>query len=111
AGEVSKGVTVRNPAMQQLAMRVAETLPSAYGAFNIQLFADAEGKLSIVEINARFGGGFPLAPRAGAHFPRWLLEDVLGRPSTASADSWTDGLTMLRYDAEVFVEAPSLVRA
>jgi carbamoyl-phosphate synthase large subunit len=110
AGEVSKGVTVRNAAMQRLATRVAEALPGAFGALNIQMFADEEGRLSIVEINARFGGGFPLSARAGANFPRWILEDALGLPSTASADTWIDGLTMLRYDAEVFVEAAALVR-
>jgi len=50
------------------------------------------------------------ALEAGADFPRWQLEELLGLPSTATPDGWRAGLVMLRYDAAVFVdegEAPS----
>lgn len=101
-GEVSKGVTVRRADVIGLAKRVAEALPQAWGCLNIQIFADdITGRLSVIEINARFGGGFPLAWEAGAHFPRWILEDLLALPSSAHED-WQDGLVMLRYDAAVF---------
>ena len=56
----------------------------------------------VFEINARFGGGFPLTHRAGARFTRWLLEEAAGLLSTAHND-WQEGVTMLRYDAAVFV--------
>ncbi|MCA9674637.1 MAG: ATP-grasp domain-containing protein [Myxococcales bacterium] len=102
AGEVSKGMTVREPSVIDLAVRVAEALPGAWGCLNIQIFHDAEtGQLALIELNPRFGGGFPLSCEAGADYPRWILEEVLGRPSTAH-DRWTDGLVMLRYDAAVF---------
>ena len=58
----------------------------------------------MIEINARFGGGFPLSLEAGADFPRWMLEELLGLPSTASRDRWRPGMVMLRYDAAVFVD-------
>jgi len=57
----------------------------------------------VFEINARFGGGFPLAHRAGARFSRWLLEDVLGLQSSAQ-NNWQEDLVMLRYDAAIFLE-------
>jgi carbamoyl-phosphate synthase large subunit len=105
SGEVSKGVTVRSPALQDLAARICEALPGAFGTITIQVFVgDAPGELAVIEINARYGGGFPLALEAGADFPRWQLEELLGLPSTASADGWRDGLVMLRYDAAVFVD-------
>ena len=79
-------------------------LPGPFGALTIQAFVDdATGELAIIELNARFGGGFPLSREAGADFPRWILEDLFGLPSTATADEWRDGLVMLRYDAAVFV--------
>jgi carbamoyl-phosphate synthase large subunit len=108
AGEVSKAMTVRSPALEDLAARICETLPGAYGALNIQVFVDGDvddpDELAVIEINARFGGGFPLSLEAGADFPRWMLEELLGLPSTASPDGWRAGLVMLRYDAAVFVD-------
>lgn len=104
-GEVSKAVTVRSPELIDLAQGMCKALPEPYGVLNIQVFADeATGELAVIEINPRFGGGYPLSYRAGADYPRWLLEDLRGLPSTASADAWRDGLVMLRYDAAVFVD-------
>jgi carbamoyl-phosphate synthase large subunit len=108
AGEVSKGVTVRSAVLQDLAARVCEALPGACGALNVQVFVDGDvnepDNLTVIEINARYGGGFPLSLEAGADFPRWMLEELLGLPSTASPDDWRSGLVMLRYDAAVFVD-------
>jgi carbamoyl-phosphate synthase large subunit len=106
AGEVSKGVTVRSPALQNLCRAIAETLPDAYGPITIQAFVDGND-ITIIEINARLGGGFPLSDEAGAHFVRWGIEDALGIESTAS-DEWHAGLVMLRYDAAAYVEASAV---
>jgi carbamoyl-phosphate synthase large subunit len=104
-GEVSKAVTVRSEELIDLAFGMAKALPGAYGVLNFQVFADkTTGELAVIEINPRFGGGFPLSHRAGANFARWLLEDVRNLPSTATAEGWRDGLVMLRYDAAVFVD-------
>jgi hypothetical protein len=35
----------------------------------------------------------------------WAIEEVLGRPITATLDDWVDGLVMLRYDDAVFVRS------
>jgi carbamoyl-phosphate synthase large subunit len=108
AGEVSKGMTVRSAVLEDLAARVCEALPGAYGALNVQVFVDGDvddpDNLAVVEINARYGGGFPLSLEAGADFPRWMLEELLGLPSTCSPDGWCSGLVMLRYDAAVFID-------
>lgn len=101
-GEVSKGITVRNEKVMQLATTIAERLPGARGALNVQCFVDGDGTITIIEINARFGGGFPLANRAGAKFPLWLLEPLLKKPCTVTSE-WQDGLLMLRYDDAVFI--------
>jgi carbamoyl-phosphate synthase large subunit len=101
-GEVSKGITVRDERLMELATAVAERLPGARGALNVQCFLNSEGAINIIEINARFGGGFPLADRAGARYPLWLLQRLLGKRSTVT-DEWQDGLLMLRYDDAVFL--------
>jgi carbamoyl-phosphate synthase large subunit len=103
-GEVSKGLTVKNHKLMDLAKCVAEGLPDARGPLNVQGFVDNDGGILLTEINARFGGGFPLAARAGANFCRWILEDLSGSPSTARFSDWKENLLMLRFDNAVFVE-------
>ncbi len=103
AGEVSKGLTVKHRGMMELARQIAEKLPGAFGALNIQCFLGPDGAIRVIELNARFGGGYPLAHQAGAHFTRWLIEETLGLPLTADFDAWQDDLAMLRFDDAVFV--------
>ncbi len=109
AGEVSKGLTSRNANLIKLGTEIAEKLPGARGALNVQCFVDSGGNSKVIEINARFGGGFPLANRAGAKFPRWMLESLLRLHSTASGD-WEDNLLMLRYDSAIFVGGSKSLR-
>jgi carbamoyl-phosphate synthase large subunit len=108
-GEVSKGITIKNVTLMELARRAAERLPGARGPLNVQAFVSEAGEIRFTEINARFGGGFPLAYQAGANFCRWIFEDMLGLPSTASFDGWKENLLMLRFDSAVFVERAAWV--
>jgi carbamoyl-phosphate synthase large subunit len=104
AGEVSKALTVRDPALIELAEKLCAALPGPYGALNVQVFVgDEPGQLAVIEMNARFGGGYPLSYAAGADFPLALVQDALELPRTAPLEGWQDGLVMLRYDAAVFV--------
>lgn len=101
-GEVSKGVTVDYPAVIDVARAVAERLPGAYGALNVQVFYEpSTGEINIIEINPRFGGGYPLAHLAGANFFEALLSD--GRGEDVEPLKWDAGTLLLRYDTEVIV--------
>jgi carbamoyl-phosphate synthase large subunit len=103
---VSKGMTVRHAGLETLARAVCEALPEVFGALCVQIFLDENAEnMYIIELNPRFGGGHPLACAAGAHFPRWLLEEIAGLPSSARDDAWRDRVVMLRYDEAVFVDA------
>lgn len=108
SGEVSKGLTVRHERWMEIACAVAEKLPGAWGPLNVQGFLDADDVIRITEINPRFGGGYPLADRAGAPFCRWLIEETLGRELGRPVDDWQDDLAMLRYDAAAFTPGRSL---
>ncbi|MBM4049614.1 MAG: ATP-grasp domain-containing protein [Planctomycetes bacterium] len=103
AGEVAKALTVKHRPLMELARGIAEALPGAYGPLNIQCFVSPAGDIRVIEINARFGGGYPLAERAGASFTRWLIEEALGLEPAASFDGWQDDLAMLRYDQAVYL--------
>jgi len=100
-GEVWKGRTERVPILHRLAQRLGETLRGARGPIGFQAIINEEGKAAVLELNARFGGGYPLTHQSGANFARWLLEETAGLKSSAN-DTWAEGVTMLRYDAAVF---------
>jgi carbamoyl-phosphate synthase large subunit len=108
AGEVSKGRTVRSQSLIDLSSRICAALPGAYGVITIQIFLEeASGVMNVIEINPRFGGGFPLAWEAGARYPTWLIQELLGRTPDVRTD-WKDDLVMLRYDGAVFVDGKDL---
>jgi len=101
-GEVSKGITDKS--LLALLLPYFRQLPGAVGCQTIQLFRhkDADQVLGI-EINPRFGGGYPLSYLAGADFPALLLRELLAKESLSYSDDWQDKLMMLRYDAEILV--------
>ena len=102
SGEVSKAEISHHPALEEAAARINQAVPGLYGAWCFQAI-DTGTRIGIFEINARFGGGYPAAHRAGGHFTRWLLEDTLGLPNTPMP-AWRAGIRMLRYDAAVFTD-------
>jgi carbamoyl-phosphate synthase large subunit len=105
AGETSKGTTAKNPALIAAAKYVVESLPGAIGCVTVQCFLQPDGEIIFIEINPRFGGGYPLAYRAGADFPLWLFQLCAGKNPQVAIDEWEDGLSMLRYDDAIFVKA------
>ncbi|UCC21960.1 MAG: ATP-grasp domain-containing protein, partial [Planctomycetota bacterium] len=104
AGEVSKGQVVKHPRIMREASRLVETLGAGPGVITLQLFLTDNDKVKFIEINPRFGGGVPLAIKAGANFPKWILQEVLGRKTNIRFDGFKDKVIMLRYDGEVWLE-------
>ena len=100
-GEVEKGRTLRDARMAGFAQAIADALPGARGAMCFQLIDDPRRGPRVFEINARFGGGYPLADHAGGRFAESLIAQTLGQRDVAS-DDWREGVTMVRYDKAVF---------
>jgi len=101
-GEVSKAQVVKNHEIMSQATVLVEKLRAGPGVITLQLFVTKEKKTKFIEINPRFGGGVPLSIKAGADFPGWLLQELVGRKPRIRFDTFKQGLTMLRYDAEVW---------
>jgi len=102
AGEVSKGMTVKDKRIIMTGKRVVEALKGVLGPITVQGFLTGDGEFKLTEINPRFGGGHPLAIVAGADYPRWIIEMMLERDPKIRLDGWEDGVVMLRYDEAVF---------
>ena len=103
AGEVSKCVTRRNHVYEYLKEKLP-ALQGARGCITLQLFSKAAtGQFAALEINPRFGGGFPLTYSAGANYPGWLIDEYLFDREIPFLIDWQSNLMMLRYDAKVLV--------
>jgi carbamoyl-phosphate synthase large subunit len=103
AGEISKGVTCKNRIVDYLKTRL-EYIDGAIGCITLQLFYSSCCKRIIgIEINPRFGGGFPLSYIAGGNYPDWLIKEYLFGENIDYFDNWEDNLLMLRYDDEVII--------
>lgn len=102
AGEVSKARTVKDTRIIACVRKLCEGIPGAYGVLTVQLFRTQEGRHVFIEINPRFGGGYPLSWKAGADFADALLRDVSGERLPVH-DDWRDGCVMLRYDDEIIL--------
>lgn len=105
SGEVSKSKVVMDQSIIDQTRDLVETLGAGPGVITVQMIRDASGKIYFIEINPRFGGGAPLSIRAGANFPLWIVNYYSGIKKDLGIANVTiqDGLTMLRYDAEVWI--------
>jgi carbamoyl-phosphate synthase large subunit len=61
-------------------------------------------RYAALEINPRFGGGYPLSYAAGAKYPGWLIDEYLLNKEVPFFDGWESDLLMLRYDSQVLVK-------
>ncbi|MFT3949616.1 MAG: ATP-grasp domain-containing protein [Agriterribacter sp.] len=103
AGEINKGVTKKNIVVPFLKERLNK-IEGAVGCLTLQLFLHQnQEKIKGIEINPRFGGGYPLSYQAGANFPLYLIKEYLLEEKIAYTENWEEDLLMLRYDDEVLV--------
>ena len=103
AGEINKGMTEKKPLTQYLFDRL-ETIEGCIGCICIQLFLNPETDDVVgIEINPRFGGGYPQTYAAGGNYPEYLIREYFLHESIDYFDGWKDHQLMLRYDDAVYV--------
>jgi carbamoyl-phosphate synthase large subunit len=71
AGETDKAVTVSHPALEAVGRRIGEALKHI-GNLDCDVFVDGE-RFWVLELNPRFGGGYPFTHHAGANLPAALI--------------------------------------
>lgn len=103
AGEINKGITRRNAIVNYLKERM-DYLPGVIGTICIQLFyREEDRRIYGIEINPRFGGGYPLSYWAHANYPGNIIREYLLGEDIDYSEEWTSNTLMLRYDREVIV--------
>ncbi|MGH8372790.1 MAG: ATP-grasp domain-containing protein, partial [Gammaproteobacteria bacterium] len=103
SGEVSKGITRKNRVYYYFIEKL-QKLEGAKGCLTVQAFFNPITEdIKAIEINPRFGGGYPLTHAAGADYPGWLIREYFLGNSIEFSEAWENNLMMLRYDAKVMV--------
>jgi carbamoyl-phosphate synthase large subunit len=96
AGISTKGRVLRDPALELDCMKIAE-LVGIRGPCCMQMKESVEGRLKLIEINPRMGGGTIFTSLAGANFPAMLLDLIEGRQFSVPVIS---EITIVRYFEE-----------
>lgn len=103
SGEINKGVTNKNELVNYLRDKLSY-IEGAKGCLTLQFFFNQSTKRIVgIEINPRFGGGYPLSYLAGANFPKWIIDEFLLEKDIPYFDEWENNLLMLRYDDEILI--------
>ncbi|EQC45825.1 ATP-grasp domain protein [Bacteriovorax sp. BSW11_IV] len=100
SGEVSKAKTEYHEKIEKIAHDIVANIDGFRGTFCFQIFL-SDKDVSVIEINPRFGGGYPLTYNAGANFFELILLEKLGKDLPSKVE-WKNNLHMLRYDEGIF---------
>lgn len=100
AGEVSKSRTVYRRDLIEQGKNIVETL-GAIGPVTVQCIDNGKD-VYWLEVNPRFGGGVPLAIRAGVDYPLLLYRMVKEQKIPPLLGQYKYNLTMLRYDQAIY---------
>lgn len=103
SGEVTKAVTRKDDLYKKICA-VFSYCKGFIGCITLQVFRHrTSDEILGIEINPRFGGGYPLSYLAGANFPEYIIREYLLNQSIQFFDDWTGNMLMLRYDDEIIV--------
>lgn len=103
AGEINKGRTAKNEILTFLKEKLGY-IEGCVGCICVQLFFHPDTKDMVgIEINPRFGGGYPLSYNCGGNYPELLIREHFMGESVEYFDNWKDGMLMLRYDDAIYV--------
>lgn len=93
-GETDRAVSVDSSPFTEIARKLAVALPHK-GAMDVDVIVDDEGNPWVIDVNPRFGGGYPFSHLAGANVP-------------ASYVAWANGM---RADPEWLRTDPGVLSA
>ena len=100
AGISTKGRIVKDAELETTCMNIAQDA-GIRGPCCIQMKESSEGRVQLVEINSRLGGGTIFSALAGANFPKMILDLLEGSEIKIPKVS---EITVVRYYEEIVIE-------
>ncbi len=77
AGETDKAITVDLPEVREMGKKIGENLHHI-GNLDVDIMQRANGDYCVLELNPRFGGGYPFSYEAGVNLPKAILQWLKG---------------------------------
>ncbi len=77
AGETDKAITVDLPAVRKIGARIGHGLKHI-GNLDVDIMQRSNGDYCVLEMNPRFGGGYPFSYEAGVNMPKAILQWLKG---------------------------------
>ena len=106
AGETDKAVSTDNAVLIDFGRKILEAM-QLFGPADIDVILSSDGP-KLLEINPRFGGGYPCSHLAGADFCKKLIDIRLGKSITPDIGSCPEGVCMLKQDEIICPNWPDL---
>jgi carbamoyl-phosphate synthase large subunit len=100
-GESNIGETKKNHILD-FVKHYFSSLDGAKGCITLQVFTNKKSNEIIgLEINPRFGGGYPFSLNAGANFPDMIIREYFLGETLNYSENWNENCLNLRFESEV----------
>jgi len=96
AGETDRAESVEVGAFEHIARKISEVVPHP-GTIDVDVIVDDDGQPWVIDINPRFGGGYPFSHLAGARVPHAYVAWAAGLPVEAEWLNSSSGVTGGKY--------------
>ncbi|MHC5083569.1 MAG: ATP-grasp domain-containing protein [Planctomycetota bacterium] len=96
AGETDKAVSTNDPVLIDFGKKLLEKM-QLFGPADVDVILSPDGP-KLLEINPRFGGGYPCAHLAGADFCSKVIAMRKGQSLKPDLNACPDGVCMLKQD-------------
>ena len=77
AGETDKAVTLDLPEVREMGRKIGQALKHI-GNLDVDIMQRANGDYCVLELNPRFGGGYPFSYEAGVNMPKAIISWAKG---------------------------------
>lgn len=95
-GETDKAVSIINSHFEEIGKLIGGCLKHI-GNMDCDVFED-KGKLYVLELNPRFGGGYPFSHKAGMNTAAVYIEWLKGNNNINQFNNYQEGLMFSKYD-------------
>ncbi len=96
AGETDKAQTIDSVPLREIGFALGRTLKHI-GNLDVDVFEE-NGTYYVLELNPRFGGGFPFSYESGVNFPKAIIEWINGNEISESLLIPKYGMTFAKCD-------------